>query len=138
MSKDKSLVHFVNIPQILDDCNLCFIQTPGNLSFLIKRVYFISKANTKLPRGFHAHRKTQQAIFCIQGSIKLILDDGDNKETVILDKPHIGVTVDRMIWHEMRDFKKETILVVLASEIFNETDYIRDYEQFKKETNEIS
>lgn len=140
MSKDhiltsRSLIRFVNIPQILDECSLCFIQTPGNLSFPIKRVYFISMANTKYSRGFHAHKKTQQAIFCIQGSIRLLLDDGKKKEEIILDKPNIGVFLDKMIWHEMKNFKKNTILLILASEIFDEADYIRDYEQFKKQTN---
>ncbi len=131
-------VKLINIPKIIDDCNLYFAQTPDHIPFKVRRVYFITSANTRLPRGFHAHKKNQQAIFCIQGSMKLILDNGKNKKEVVLDKPNMGVFLDKMIWHEMLDFKKNTILLVLASQIFNEKDYVRDYEKFKKRTAKIS
>lgn len=137
MPPKSRLVHLITIPHIKDDCNLFFAQTGNHIPFTIKRVYYITKANTKLPRGFHAHKKTQQIIFCIQGAIKLIVNNGMKKEEIVLDKANTGVFLDKMIWHEMTDFKKNTILLVVASKPFNEKDYIRDYEKFKKRANQI-
>lgn len=132
MQKADDNFKLIKIPQIIDDCYLFFAQNKDHIPFLIKRVYIISKADINKPRGFHAHKKTRQVLFCIQGSIKLVLDDGENKRRTILNKPEIGVFIDKMVWHEMHDFKKNTILLVLASLKFNPKDYIRDYKQFKK------
>lgn len=133
----KNLIHFIKLPKVLDDCHLIFAQNPNHIPFIIRRVYYIIHANTKLPRGYHAHRQTRQVIFCIQGTIKLTLDDGRKRQTTILKGPNIGVFIDKMIWHMMQEFKENTILLVLASKVFNEEDYIRDYGQFKKEANQI-
>ena len=124
----------IELPKILDDCFLYFAQAPDHIPFDIKRVYFITNARIKLSRGYHAHKKTKQVIFCIQGSIKLTLDNGSNRKEIILDQPNIGVLIDQMTWHEMTNFKKDTLLLILASEVFDEKDYIRDYAQFKKQT----
>lgn len=132
------LVNLITVPEIFDDCYLYFAQHPNQIPFKIKRVYYIIGASTKFPRGYHAHKKTRQIIFCIKGSINLILDDGGNREEFFLDKPNIGVLIENMIWHEMTDFKRNTILLVLASKEFDEKDYIRDYEQFKKKANKVS
>lgn len=137
MPRKSQPVKIVVIPQITDDCYLCFAQSP-NIPFTIKRVYYITQPNTRLPRGFHAHKKCQQVIFCIQGSIKLILDNGEIKEEVLLNKPNVGVFLENMIWHQMHDFKRNTILLVLASKEFSEKDYIRDYEQFKRQIHKVS
>lgn len=137
MPRKSRLIKTVTVPEIVDDCFLYFAQNPNHIPFVVKRVYYIIRANPKLPRGLHAHRKTRQIIFCIQGSIKLTLDDGKIRKEIFLDKPNIGVLLDNMVWHEMIDFKKNTILLVLASEEFNEKDYIRNYEQFKKHVHQV-
>lgn len=137
MPPQSTLVSLIKIPKIFDDCFLYFAQNSAHIPFNIKRVYFITKADTNLPRGHHAHKETKQVMFCIQGSINLRLDNGKKREKITLDRPDIGVLIDKMIWHEMADFKKDTILLVLASKVFNEKDYIRDYEKFKKETAKI-
>lgn len=134
----KNLFHLIEIPKIFDDCFIYFAQNPDHIPFNIKRVYFITQANTKLPRGNHAHKKTKQVIFCIQGKITLILDNGKRRKKIILDRPNIAVFMDKMVWVEMVDFQKDTILLVLASRIFKEKDYTRDYEQFKRRANKIS
>lgn len=131
MQKAKNLIQLIKIPEIFDDCYLYFAQVSDHIPFSIKRVYYITKAQTNLPRGLHAHKKNQQVIFCISGSVKLVLDDGKRKKGITLSQANVGVFIDKMIWHEMLDFKKDTILLILASEIFDEKDYIRDYEQFK-------
>lgn len=132
MRRKNHLIKIIKIPEIFDDCCLYFAQTKDHIPFSIKRVYYITQSNTQLSRGLHAHKKTNQVIFCIQGSIKLILDNGKIREEILLDKPNIGVLLENMIWHEMIDFKQNTILLVLTSKEFSEKDYIRDYEQFKR------
>lgn len=130
MSKRKSLINLINIPKIFDDCYLCFIQTPDHVNFPIRRVFYILNRFTKMPRGHHAHKRTKQILFCIQGSIKVILDDGKRREEVSLNRPEVGVVIENRIWHEMHNFKKNTILLVLASEIYDPNDYIRDYNEY--------
>lgn len=125
----------ISIPKVLDDCVLCFIEGQNHIPFDIKRVYYILKADKKLPRGYHSHISTQQVLFCLQGSIELTLDDGQKRKKAILNKPDVGVFIDRMVWVEMHKFKKNTILLVLASKAFNPADYIRDYVKFKRLVN---
>lgn len=130
MHKRTKLIQLINIPRIFDDCDLCFMQTPQHIKFPIKRVYYILNRKSKLPRGHHAHKKTKQVLFCIQGSIEIVLDDGKKRKSIILDTPEKGVVINNKIWHEMKRFKKNTILLVLASKVYDPSDYIRDYQQF--------
>lgn len=130
MRYKKSLIRFINIPKISDDCFLYFVQNPDHIPFIIKRVYYILKSRPNLPRGSHAHYKTQQILFCIQGNIKMVLDDGRKREEVTLNQPETGIFLDKMIWHEMHNFQRDTILLVLASRKYEDKDYIRNYEQF--------
>lgn len=132
MTKRKKLTQFIRIPQIIDDCFLFFVQYPHHLPFQIRRVYFITSADPKLPRGYHAHKKTKQVFLCIQGKIKLILDNGKKREQLTLQNPRVGVYIPEMTWHEMHNFQKNTILLILASETFKPQDYIRNYRQFVK------
>jgi len=132
MKTNKKLIKFVSIGKVVDDCLLYFAQNPQHIPFPIKRIYFITNAHTKLPRGYHAHKKTKQVFVCIQGSIRLILDNGKIREETVLASPKKAIFIGAKIWHEMHDFKKDTILLVLASEKFNLKDYIRDYREFVK------
>lgn len=128
----KSLVKLIKIPKISDDCFLCFAQNPDQIPFPIKRIYYIFGSKPGLPRGSHAHYQTEQILFCIQGRVKIILDDGKKKSIIILNKPEVGIYLGKKIWHEMHDLRPKTILLVLASHIYKEKDYIRDYEKFLK------
>ncbi len=119
----------VKLPTITDDCNLTFIQN-SDLPFKIKRFYYIYDSIPNYPRGFHAHKKNKQLLIPIKGSVTMVMDDGSKKETVKLDKPNEGIFIDKMIWHEMHDIKKETIMLVLASDEYDPNDYIRDYDTF--------
>lgn len=130
----KKIIQTITIPKIGDDATLCFGQIDDHIPFTLKRVYYILKPKKNEPRGYHAHFETDQLLFCIQGKVKMILDDGKRKEKIVLDRPNVGVLLPRMMWHEMHDMNKETILLVLASEKFKAEDYIRDYKQFKKIT----
>lgn len=132
MNKSKSLIRLIQIPKIVDDCFLFFAQTSTHIPFPIRRIFFITKVNTKLPRGKHAHKTTDHVLFCLQGNVRITLDNGKKREEVLLNKPNLGIFLDKMIWHEMRDFKSNTILLALASKQFDPKDYIRNYEFFIK------
>jgi len=128
----KKLTKIIEAPLLTTDGSLCQLQYLDEIPFKIERVYFIYGVSEGAVRGAHTHKETIQAIFCIQGEIDIILDDGQNKETVHLDKPNVGVMLDPHIWHEMADFKKDTILLVLASKRHEPSDYVRSYEDFLK------
>jgi dTDP-4-dehydrorhamnose 3,5-epimerase-like enzyme len=130
--KSASLIKKISIPKVTDDCFLYFGEYPKHIPFTINRIYYITKAAKKLPRGFHAHYRTRQVLFCIQGSIKMIFDNGKKRQSIILKKPEVGVLIDKKVWHEMHNFKKDTILLVLASAKYNPKDYIRNYDDFLK------
>lgn len=111
--------------------SLISLEAMKNIPFNIKRVYYIYGADPKLPRGFHAHKKLQQVLVCVSGSCKVILDYGHVKSEHILDKPDKGLFVEKMIWREMHSFSEDCVLMVFASEYYNENDYLRDYEEFQ-------
>ncbi len=128
----KKLAKLIEVPLITTDGSLCQLQYVDQIPFKIERVYFIYGVSEGAVRGAHTHKETIQAIFCIQGSINIVLDDGKNKETIHLVKPNMGVILEPGVWHEMADFKKNTILLVLASKRHDANDYVRSYEDFLK------
>lgn len=101
-----------------------------NIPFDIKRVYYMYDTSPGVSRGHHAHKKLQQILICVHGSCKILLDNGSEKETVPLDKPNVGLYISNNIWREMFDFSPDAVLMVLASELYDESDYIRDYGEF--------
>ncbi|BCX14779.1 MAG: dTDP-6-deoxy-3,4-keto-hexulose isomerase [Patescibacteria group bacterium] len=125
----RKLIKIIKAPSFITDGMLTQLQYP-DVPFEIKRVYFIQGVSEGAVRGAHAHVETIQALFCIQGSIKMVFDDGKVREEIILDKPNVGVLLEPGVWHEMQDFKKDTIILVLASKEYEPKDYIRSYEDF--------
>ena len=103
-----------------------------DIPFEIKRVYYMYDTKTDVHRGFHAHRNLEQILVCVHGSCKVLLDNGTEKKIVSLEKPYEGLYISNDMWREMYDFSADAVLMVLASEIYCEDDYIRDYEQFLK------
>ena len=134
-STKKSLLQFITLPKIADDCYLSYIEYPKFIDFPIKRIYYITQPKTGLPRGSHAHKETKQVLFCLQGSVKMVLTDGIKREETVLNQSEVGLVLDKMVWHDMEDMTKETILLVVASKEFDPNDYIRDYDEFKRLTN---
>lgn len=102
----------------------------GDIPFEIKRVYFMYDTKKDVHRGFHAHKSLEQILICIHGSCKVLLDSGKEKKIVSLEKPYEGLYVANNMWREMYDFSEDAVLMVLASDIYREEDYIRDYEEF--------
>lgn len=99
--------------------------------FEIKRVYYTYGADQEIIRGHHAHKKLEQLLICVHGEIEIQLDNGDGQtKTIILNNPSKGLYVGPMMWHTMKWLKSDSILLVLASEHYDEADYIRDYGEF--------
>src|SRR5690606_17180079 len=129
-----NLIEWVELPDLGDyRGSLVVAEANKNIPFNIQRLYYIFGAQPDVPRGFHAHRQLQQIAFCLQGSCKLLMDSGKEKQEVVLCKPNQGLKIPPMVWHEMHDFSEDCILLVLASEHYDENDYIRDYQDFLKE-----
>lgn len=103
-----------------------------DIPFEIKRVYYLYDTGENVTRGYHAHKNLKQILVCVKGSCKILLDNGKEKETVLLEKPYEGLYVTSNMWREMYDFSPDAVLLVLASEFYNEDDYIRDYNEFLK------
>lgn len=101
-----------------------------DIPFRIKRVYYMFDTTTGVTRGYHAHKNLQQILICVHGSCKIRLDNGKEKEIVTLDTPSEGLYVSNNMWREMFDFSSDAVLMVLASELYDESDYIRDYNKF--------
>lgn len=109
---------------------LVALEESKEVPFNIRRVYFMYDTGEKVRRGYHAHRKLEQILICVHGSCKIHLDDGNDTEEIVLDKPYQGLYLSNNIWREMYDFAEGTVLLVLASELYDESDYIRDYQAF--------
>ena len=100
--------------------------------FAVKRVYYIYDTLQDVVRGHHAHKCLKQILICVHGSCKIHLDDGHDTAEVLLDAPNKGLFIANDMWREMYDFSPDAVLMVLASELYDESDYIRDYDEFKK------
>lgn len=112
--------------------SLVALEENKNIPFTIKRVYYIYGTKEGIRRGYHAHKKLSQVLVCVIGSCKVLLDDGKTKQNVTLESPATGLLMKRHIWHEMYDFSSDCVLMVLADEHYNESDYIRNYPDFLK------
>lgn len=98
--------------------------------FDIKRVYYIYRTAEGVSRGFHAHKRLRQVAICLSGSCRMVLDNGKKREDVFLSNPTKGLLIESMTWREMHNFSEDCVLLVLASEHYDEADYIRDYDCF--------
>lgn len=132
-----SLINVIGFKSLGDDRGeLIAIENNKNIPFEIKRVYYVFNTKKNVARGFHAHRELKQIAICVSGSCKFIMDDGKVKESYTLDTPEKGLFIDKMQWHEMEDFSDDCVLLVLASDIYDESDYIRNYSDFIEMVNQ--
>lgn len=111
---------------------LIAIEGGGDVPFEIKRVFYIYGTQPNTPRGQHAHHKTRQYLIAVNGSCNVTLDDGKQRITYSLNKPNIGLLQEPLVWGDLHDFSPDCVLVVLASEHYEEGDYIRDYAHFQE------
>ena len=132
MGKIKEL-NKINLGQIIDyhDGKISVAESSKNIPFQIKRVYYIYDFDSdKSVRGYHAHKNLEQVLFCISGKVTLKLDDGFNTYEQEINEPHIGIFIGKYVWHTMRNFSDDCVILVFASDYFNESDYIRNYDEF--------
>ena len=113
-----------------DAGSLLVIEDNNNIPFAIKRIYYILNVPPGEKRGAHAHKKFNQLAFCLQGSCKMLLDDGEEQLELTLDNRTQGLLLEPMIWHEIYNFSKDCILSVIADANYDEQDYIRDHNEF--------
>lgn len=114
---------------------LVALEEHKDIPFEIKRVYYMYDTGKGVTRGQHAHKSLEQILICIHGSCKLMLDNGKEKKIVLLEKPYEGLYISNNIWREMYDFSSDAVLMVLASDVYKEEDYIRNYDEFLKFVN---
>ena len=126
-----SLVQWINFPSLGDERgSLVALEGAKTVPFEIKRVYYIFGTQPGVARGFHAHRNLRQVAVCVTGKCRMVLDDGEKREEAWLDSPNKGLVINEMVWREMHDFSSDCVLLVLASEHYDESDYIRLYSNF--------
>lgn len=131
-----NLVQLVDFPPLGDERgSLVALEANKTVPFDIKRVYYIFSTKAGVIRGFHAHKALKQVAVCVTGSCRMLLDDGKQKESILLDSPTKGLVIENLVWREIHDFTPDCVLLVLASEHYDEFDYIRDYCDFIKVVN---
>ena len=128
-------IRMLEFPQRGDERGrLVVVEGMQAIPFDIKRIFYIYDSNTEVIRGQHANRKTEFVLINIAGKSKVKVKDGRGNEAVYsLDRPHTGIYLPRMVWKDMYDFSEDSILICLASEHYDPTEYIRDYDEYVKE-----
>jgi len=116
-----------------EDCScgsLIAIEENKDIPFHMKRVFFIYGVDSDVKRGAHAHRTSAQVLVCVHGSCTIVLDDGKEKQRVVLDSPDKGLLQEPLIWGEMEHFSKDAVLMVLSDSLYDPAEYIHSYEEF--------
>lgn len=125
------LCKIIELPKIQDARgNLTFVENGSQIPFDIQRVYYLYDVPGGAERGGHAHKGLHQLIIAMSGSFDVVLDDGANKKRIHLNRSYNGLYVCPMIWREIDNFSSGSVLMVLASNKYDETDYYRDYTEF--------
>ncbi len=124
------IVKYVFQPHGDDRGQLVALEEYRDIPFEIKRVYYMYDTVAGVVRGKHAHRTLEQILVCIHGSCKVRLDNGYEKKIIPLERPYEGLYIANNMWREMYDFSPDAVLMVLASDMYDEQDYIRDYDDF--------
>lgn len=125
------MCHLIDIPKIADSRgNLSFVQNSDQIPFDIKRVYYLYDIPSGAERGGHAHRDLEQLMIAIAGSFDVHVDDGRHKRMFHLNRPNVGLYIPRKIWRHLDNFSSGAVCINLASDLYSEDDYFRDYQIF--------
>lgn len=132
----KAKPEILNFRQLGDQRGLLIaIEEIKDIPFEIKRVYYIFDTKQQVRRGFHAHKNLNQIAIAVKGSCKFLVDDGNTKLHFTLDEPSKGLLLNGFLWREMYDFSDDCVLLVIADQYYDESDYIRSYDDFMKIVN---
>ena len=126
-------MHIQLIPlQVIGDerGGLVALEEGNNVPFEIKRVYYLIETKPNVRRGLHAHKALRQLAVAVRGNCTFLLDDGQGKVEIILDDSSKGLLIEGLVWREMYNFSDDCVLMVLADALYDENDYIRNYEEF--------
>ena len=123
-------IELIQIPKIENSLGNIAVIENEIIPFAIKRVYYLFDIPSSAIRGGHSHKNLQQVLIAISGSFDVVLHDGKEKKTVTLNKPDKGLLIKSNIWRELENFSSGAVCLVMASEIYDETDYIRDFDEF--------
>ena len=123
-------IRIIDFPKIENNLGNIAVVENDTIPFEIKRVYYLYDIPSTASRGGHAHKKLQQILIAVSGSFDVVLKDGISEERVTLNKPNKGLLIESNTWRELESFSSGAVCLVLASEVFSEEDYIRDYDEF--------
>ncbi len=127
------LCRLIELPRIPDARgNLTFVESGRHVPFDIKRVYYLYDVPGGTSRAGHAHKTLQQVIVAMSGSFDILLDDGNGKKTVHLNRSYFGLYIPSMVWREINNFSSGAVCMALASEYYDESDYFRTYSAFSE------
>lgn len=131
LSKKQSIGRIIDLPKMVDARgNLTVAEPQSGLPFSIQRAYWVYDVPAGECRGGHAHKHCREFIIAVSGSFSVTLDNGDEQETFLLNHPYQGLLVETGIWRTLDDFASGTVCLVLASDAFDEDDYIREYNEY--------
>lgn len=129
----------MELPQVHDPRgDLTFVEGGNHIPFEIRRVYYLYNVPVDAERGGHAHIQLEQVVFALSGSFRMKVDDGKQSSEYWLRDPRRGIYISRLVWREMDRFSQGAVCMVLASQHYNENDYVRDYESFLRAVRETS
>ena len=114
----------------LEKSPLIALEKGNDIPFEIKRIYYIFNTKKDVQRGFHAHRNLKQIAIAVKGSCTFVLDDGDKRDEVQINNPKKGIFIEGIIWREIKNFSEDCVVLVIASDNYDENDYIRNYDEF--------
>ena len=129
-------VEIIDLPKIEDVRGNIAVIENGAIPFEMKRVYYLYDVPSSAKRGGHAHKILWQVLIPLSGSFDVVLKDGKQEQTITLNKPDKGLLIKSHIWRELENFSSGSICLVIASELFDEEDYIRDYDLFLEYVND--
>ena len=126
-------VKIIDIPKVHDERGFLAVIEKDAIPFAIKRVYYLYDVPSDSFRGGHAHKEQESVIIALSGSFEVLIDDGETKRRIMLNKPNQGLYIPTDIWREIDNFSSGSVCLVLASTEYDEVEYIRDYDDFKNQ-----
>lgn len=125
-------IQFIDIPKITNTKGNIGVLENETIPFEIKRVYYLFDVPSGAKRGGHAHKQLKQVLIAISGSFDVVLKDGKNKQIITLNRPDKALLIENNMWRELENFSSGAVCLVLASDVYDEKDYIRNYKEFKE------